>query len=73
MACDSGSLLAWFVVGLLAGGLASIGALIGSLLLGALLPGSSASWLGGIVATIVGAGGVYAGIRAVAPRYRFGL
>ena len=73
MAFDSGGLLAWFVVGLIAGGFASIGALVGGVLFGALLPGNSASWIGSAVVTATGAVSLLVAIRAAAPRRWFGL
>jgi uncharacterized membrane protein YeaQ/YmgE (transglycosylase-associated protein family) len=72
MTRDARGLLAWFVVGLVAGGLASSGALIGGVLFGSLLPGNGASWVGGIVATAVGAALLLVVVRGVTPRCRLG-
>jgi hypothetical protein len=68
VACDSGPLLAWFVIGLVTGSLVSIGALLGGVLFGPVLPGNTGTWIGAIVVMVIGAGGLYGGLRAAAPR-----
>ena len=73
MTRELGGLVAWFAGGLVVGVLASIGAFVGGLLFGAVLPGHAASWIGGAVVIGLGAVGLLAWLRGTAPRRRFGL
>ena len=90
MALDPGGLIAWLIVGLIAGFVAShfvrgqgfgligdivlgvVGAFLGGLLASVLgFQGAQGFW-GTIVVAIIGAVGLLAVVRAVAPRRRFG-
>ncbi len=73
MAHDPAGLAAWFVAGLIVGFLTASGALVGGLLFGSLLPGSSAGWIGSLVVACTGTVSLLVSVRAVAPRYRLGL
>jgi len=73
IAFEPGGLVTWFVVGLTAGALASIGALVGGLFFGPLFPGNSASWLGSALVLALGTMSALIGRRLVRPQHRFGL
>jgi hypothetical protein len=56
---EPGGLVKWFVVGLIAGALASVGALVGGLFFGPQFPGNSASWLRSALLLALGGYGLY--------------
>jgi hypothetical protein len=73
MTREPGGLIMWFVIGLTAGALVSVGALVGGLFFGPLFPGNTASWLGSALVLALGTLSLLIGRRLIAPRHRFGL